>query len=85
MGRKVYEYLPEFVSALREQLVSDQKRWGNTWKHRPVKEQEWRTFMRYASYYDDLVKHGCPIPWLKIAGGAMICWIRENFDDWQEE
>lgn len=85
MGKKLIEYLPEFMKALEKQLESDQERWGDTWKNRPLENQEWRTFMRYASYYDDLIKHECPIPWLKIAGGAMICWVRENCPEWNEE
>lgn len=84
-GKQLIEYLPKFIKALEKQLKSDQKRWGNTWKERPVENQELRTFTRYADYYDDMVKHGSPIPWLKIAGGAFICWVRENCPDWKEE
>ncbi|MGC9423755.1 hypothetical protein [Vibrio sp.] len=85
MGKKLAEYLPEFMKALEKQLESDQERWGNTWKNRLLENQERRTFLRYTSYYDDLIKHECPIPWLKIAGYAMICWVRENCPEWDEE
>jgi hypothetical protein len=30
------DYLPEFIKALGAQLDSDEKRWGDTWKIRPI-------------------------------------------------
>lgn len=73
----VWEYMPEFVEALKEQLESDQKRWGDTWKDRPEEGQEERIWEHIRTYFDQWKNAGVPIPWLKVAGLAMIAWIRE--------
>ncbi len=70
-------YLSEFTAALRVQLEEDDARWGNTWETRPIEGQEERTMARYKDYFDQFYHGGTPIPWLKIAGGAFICWVRE--------
>jgi len=31
---KTWEFLSEFIEALKKQLESDDKRWGNTWLQR---------------------------------------------------
>lgn len=74
---KVTDYIDEFVKELIEQLESDAKRWGDTWLQRGLKGQEKRTMERYRDYYDQF-KAGSPMPWMKIIGGALICWIREK-------
>ena len=70
-------YLPEFVEALRIQLEADDVRWGDTWEERYMEGQEERTMARYEDYYDQFRNGGTPMPWLKVAGGAFICWVRE--------
>lgn len=78
------DYLPETAEALEAQLKSDQRRWGDTWKHRPVKatatfnSQEHRAFQRFNDYFDQYLNAGTPIPWLKIMGECHICITREN-------
>lgn len=74
----IIDFVPEFLTALEEQIESDYKRWGNTWLNRPKEGQELRTKARYTDYFDMFEQAGTPIPWLKIVGGALICWIREN-------
>ena len=74
----VTDFLEEFKDALFHQLVSDHARWGDTWLHRPREGQELRTKARYTDYFDMFEHAGTPVPWMKIVGGAMICWIREN-------
>ncbi len=69
-------YLPEFVEALRSQLENDDMRWGDTWKERSIVGQEARTAERFTDYFDQFRNAGTPVPWLKIAGGAFICWVR---------
>jgi len=85
MRRKVYDYLVDFAAALRKQLVEDDKRWGDTWLKRTREGQEVRTFLNLDKYYDRYITLGEPIPWLKVAGEAMICWIREQHPEiWPE-
>lgn len=72
------EFMTELQTALTEQLVEDTKRWGDTWRRRGLKGQEKRTMERYRDYYDRFKNAGVPMPWLKIIGGAYICWLREK-------
>ena len=74
----VTDFLEEFKDALFHQLISDHARWGNTWLDRPKEGQELRTKARYTDYFDMFEQAGTPVPWLKIIGGALICWIREQ-------
>lgn len=72
------DFLPETVEAVTKQLITDQYRWGDTWKYRPVKDQEQRAFVRFRDYYDQWKFNGTPIPWEKIIGEAHICMTRQN-------
>lgn len=75
---KLWDYMNEFSRALTEQLKEDDKRWGKTYQERPKEGQEQRIFDRLSSYWVDYKLKGIPIPWLKIAGLAMIAWLREE-------
>jgi hypothetical protein len=82
---RVLDFLPEFVSALTNQLESDEKRWGNTFIARTKLGQEERTQKTFNDYFDQYNNAGVPVPWLKIVGNAMICWIREEHPElWPE-
>ena len=72
------DFLSEFGEELQEQLKNDQARWGDTWLQRPRKDQEARAMARFQDYFDQWQNTGTPVPWLKIAGEALIGWIREN-------
>lgn len=72
------DFLEEFTDALREQLVSDEKRWGDTWREVPIEGQEHRIYGRFMDYLDRFETLGDPVPWLRVAGNAMIAWIREK-------
>jgi chaperonin cofactor prefoldin len=74
----VKDFLPEFIEELEKQLDSDEQRWGSTWRQRGLKNQELRTLQRYRDYWDMYQNNNTPIPWLKVIGGALICWIREK-------
>lgn len=74
----VWDFLSEFCKALQAQLEDDEKRWGNTWLQRIPGGQEMRIEEHIKSYFDQWHNAKRPIPWLKIAGLAMIAWIREN-------
>jgi len=74
----VFDFAQDFLTALVEQLRKDELRWGNTWLSRRPEGQEERTIAKFNDYFDQYRASGQWIPWLKIACGAMICWIREQ-------
>jgi len=77
------EYLPEFFKELEEQLKSDEIRWGDTWKKRGLiykgRTQEQRFFDWLDNVRDQYENKGNAVPWMKVVGEAMICWVRENY------
>lgn len=75
---RLTDFVDEFAAALKEQLQADEKRRGDTWLHRPVKEQEARAFDRFCEYEEAFLCGEGPMLWLKVAGEALICWVREN-------
>ena len=82
---KVVDYLPAFTVALVQQLMEDEERWGDEWLRRPRLSQKSRIFKRIREYYDvcyDLPT--VPMPWTKIAGLALIGWIRDNYTELSE-
>jgi hypothetical protein len=82
---KTWNFMPDFSKALTEQLKSDFSRHGDTWLELPRASQESRIEGTIADYFDDYYTKGTPVPWLKIAGNAMIAWIREQRPDiWKE-
>ena len=83
---RVIDFLPELFCALLKQLKEDEKRWGTTWLERSRQGQVARTRSRFNEYFDDYYENGVPVPWLKIIGNAMICWIRdENPEYWEKQ
>lgn len=76
--KRLIEYVPDFVDDLKGQLEKDNVRWGNTWQQRPREGQELRVKARFDDYFDQFVNAGMPVPWLKIAGEALIAWVRER-------
>jgi hypothetical protein len=93
--KKFYEkpltmfFIP-FALALQEQIFSDNERWGNEWKRRPIEATEdWehqnvRIINRINEYYTEWTDNDTPIPWLKVAGLAFIAWVRETQPDWRK-
>ncbi len=75
---RLTDYVDEFADALRAQLEADEKRWGDTWRHRPRKGQEARMFVRFRDYFEQYIRGGVELPLLKIAGEVLICWVREH-------
>lgn len=83
---KVWDFLPRFVGELSGQLIQDDKRWGDTWLKRKPEGQELRTRATFDNYFDRFEASGEPVPWLKVAGEALICWIRDNNPElWEGE
>lgn len=81
---KITDYLPEFMDALRKQLEDDEKRWGDTWKNRSIVGQDERTHEVFNNYWDQYFHGNTPVPYLKIAGNALICWIRTEMQKERE-
>ena len=81
MKKYLTYFLPFFVAALSVQLQNDEKRWGDTWRQRPREGQEERAFARFQDYLDQWKNAATPVPWLKVAGEALICWVRENYPE----
>ena len=75
---KLVDYVPEFTEALTRQLEEDEKRWGDTWKKRLIYGQEMRAKARFDDYLAQFQNAGVPIPWMKVVGEALICWVRER-------
>ena len=81
----LWQFVSEFCAALENQLKQDEERWGNTWLKRKIEGQEERTIAKFNDYFDQFTASGAPLPWLKIAGGAMICWLRiEHPELWSD-
>jgi len=67
---------------VKEQLIRDEKRYGNTWKERGLvftgQSQEERFFQKISDYMYNFRELGVPINWLKVLGEAHIAWVREK-------
>jgi len=82
---KPADFLQQFVAALEIQLEEDNKRWGKTWLQRSPEGQELRTRATFNNYFDMFESAGTPVPWLKVAGEALICFIRDKYPEiWDE-
>ncbi len=82
---KLWDFLPELTTELEKQLREDEERWGDTWLKRTRKGQTERTIKTFRDYFDQYEEAGVPVPWLKIIGNSLICWIRERHSEiWKE-
>jgi len=83
LSKSLPEYLPEFIEELQKQIITDNERWGDTWKERGLiwngKDQETRFMDWVEERFCDLVDDDEPFPWLKVAGEAFIGYIREKY------
>lgn len=83
LTKSLPEYLPEFYKDFRDQLISDDERWGDTWKERGLVWEGWTQEERFYSWllckWEEYRYENKPFPWLKIAGEAMIDYIREKY------
>ena len=75
---KVTDFMEEFVEALTKQLDSDYEHSGVTGLGLTKLGQEHRFLNLLDDYFYEWDMKGTSMPWLKIAGNAMIAWIREN-------
>ena len=86
---RVWDFIDDFAVALKEQLVKDHERWGDTWLERPRRGQEDRTWFGMMNRYHKFKNRGRAINWLEVAGDALLCWIREEHPEisphWEEK
>jgi hypothetical protein len=73
---RVRDFIPEFITALEKQLDEDELRWGDTWVQRTTEGQDERTIKKFNDYFDQYENVGTPLPYMKIIGNALICWMR---------
>lgn len=74
---ELVRYLPETMLLLADQLESDDVRWGDEWKQRPVWGQEERIVGRINQYYEVFLSlENFSFPWLKVLGLAHIALVR---------
>ena len=83
LDKSLPKYLPEFFIELENQLWKDNERWGDTWKERGL---VWNGFTQEERFYHwieekffNYLDDDKPFPWLKVAGEAMIGFIREKY------
>lgn len=67
---------------VEQQLMEDQKRYGDTWKERGLiyngQSQEERFYQKITAYVMDFHENGTPINWKKVIGEAHIALVREK-------
>lgn len=76
----VSSFVKPFTEELFKQLLSDEARHGSAWLKLPRQGQEERIFEAFARYKKEF-DEGQPMPWLKIAGNALIGWLRDKYPD----
>lgn len=77
MNNTILHYVGLFIKELVEQLTEDHKEYGNDWEERPVDGQVERIYAILLGYLNNFRQSGEPVPWLKVAGLALIGWARE--------
>jgi len=83
MLKELPEYLDEFYDELKSQIIADNERWGDTWKERGLvwneATQEDRLFDWVSQKLYEFDIEDKPFPWLKLAGEAMIGYVRDKY------
>lgn len=72
----------EFIPMMIEQMKFDHHRMGDSWLMKPSPEYSQQIHKRYEEYFELYEKDGKPIPWLKIAGYAIIAQARHDHPEW---
>lgn len=72
----------EFIPKMLDQMHYDHNRWGDTWLMRTQDGQEDYIWKRFNEYFQMFAEFDKQIPWLKIAGYAVIAQAREDHPQW---
>lgn len=82
---RLQDFISEFCEELIAQIDADEERWGDTWRYRTVEGQMDRMMARFKDYQDQHNLGGQRVPWLKIAGEALIGWVRDHYPQYYLE
>jgi hypothetical protein len=72
----------EFIPKMLAQMDYDNKRWGDSWLFEPLAGQEKSISEHVNEYFDFHDQLGKKVPWLKVAGYAIIAQAREDHPEW---
>lgn len=72
----------EFIPKMLAQLANDQDRYGDTWLMPYVEGMEGHIRGRIDEYFGQFEESGKPVPWLKVAGYAIIAQARLDHPEW---
>lgn len=72
----------EFIPKMLSQMDYDNLRWGDTWLMQSVESQEKTIQDHFNHYFEYYRLYGKKVPWLKIAGYAIIAQAREDHPEW---
>jgi len=72
------EELEQTFKVVKEQLLEDEKRWGDTWKNRPAEGQSERIRTTFNNYFDRERFGGDEVNWAKVIGNAHIAMVRKR-------
>ena len=72
----------EFIPKMLSQMDYDNLRWGDTWLMQPTKAQEEEIQEHINHYFEYYQQFGKKVPWLKVAGYAIIAQAREDHPEW---
>jgi len=71
--------LEETFEIVKQQLLEDEERWGDTWKNRPVEGQSERIRATFKNYFDKERYGGDQVDWAKVIGNAHIALVRKRY------
>ena len=72
----------EFIPKMLSQMNYDHEKWGDTWQMQPRIGQEKLICEHFNKYFEYFEHYGRDIPWVKVAGYAIIAQAREDHPEW---
>lgn len=72
----------EFFDKMLVQMADDHRRNGDTWLSRYANGVESYINQRFEEYFNIFNETSKPVPWLKIAGYAILAQAREDHPEW---
>ena len=80
--RLLQYFQDEFITKMLAQMANDHDRYGDTWLMPYPDSLEDHILSRYDEYFSQFEESGKPIPWLKVAGYAIIAQARQDHPEW---
>lgn len=72
----------EFFDKMLGQMADDHRRNGDTWLSRYENGVEFFIQQRFVEYFNMFEETSKPVPWLKIAGYAILAQARQDHPEW---